>query len=70
MVIANSPDIFQHKMNGFFHGFEYICGYMHDLLIMTKRDWTDHVHKLKFTPPEMKVKVLKYNNVKSFFGKN
>ena len=25
IVISNSSDIFQHKMNDLFHGFEFIC---------------------------------------------
>ena len=37
MGVANSPDIFQQKMNDLFHGFEFICAYIYDLLIWTKR---------------------------------
>ena len=35
MVIANSPDIFQQKMNYLFHGFEFIRAYKYDLLVLT-----------------------------------
>ena len=28
MVVADSPEIFQHKMNDSFHGFRYICEYI------------------------------------------
>ena len=31
--ITNSPDIFQHKMNDLFHGFEFIHVYIDKLLI-------------------------------------
>ena len=46
MRVANSTDIFQQKMNGLFHGFEFIRVYIQNLLILTKGDWTDHVQKL------------------------
>ena len=56
MGVANSRDIFQHKMNDLFHGFEFIRVYIYDMLILTKGDWTYHVHNL----------VLKFLHV-SFF---
>ena len=46
MVVANSPYIYQQKMNDLFHGFEFIRAYMDHLLILTKGGWTDHVQKL------------------------
>ena len=46
MGLANSPDIFQQKMNDLFHGFEFIPTYIDDLLILTKGYWTDHVKAL------------------------
>ena len=49
MGVANSPDIFQQKMNDLFNGFKFICVYIYDLLILTKGDCTDHVHKLELT---------------------
>ena len=39
MGVANRPDIFQHKMNDLFHGFEFIRAYIDDLLILTKRNF-------------------------------
>ena len=47
MRITNSTDIFQHKMNDLFHGFEFIRAYMDNLLVLTKGYWINHVHKLK-----------------------
>ena len=35
-VVANSPDIFQQKMNNLFHGFGFIRAYIYELLILTK----------------------------------
>ena len=36
MGITNYPDIFQQNMNDLFHGFEFICAYIYDLLVLTK----------------------------------
>ena len=46
MGVANSPEIFQQKMNDLFHVFEFICAYKDDLLLLTKGYWTDHIQKL------------------------
>ena len=43
MGVANSPDIFQQKMNDLFNGLEFINGYIKDILILTKRVWIDHI---------------------------
>ena len=61
MGIAKSPDIFQQKMNDLFHGFELICAYIDDLLILTKRDWTYHIQKLELTLNTLKEEGIKYN---------
>ena len=45
MGVANSPDIFQQKMNDLFHGFEFIRAYIDDMLILTKGYCTDHIQK-------------------------
>ena len=47
MGVANSPAIFQQKMNDLFHGFEFVRAYIDDILILTKGYWTDHVQKLE-----------------------
>ena len=54
MEVENSPDIFQQKMNYLFHGFEFIRAYIDDLLILTKGDWTDHIHKLELSLNKLK----------------
>ena len=69
MVIDNLPDIFQQKRNDFFHVFELIRVYINDLLILTKRDWTDHVQKLELTLNKLKGKGLKYNTGNPLLGK-
>ena len=35
MGVANSPDIFQQKINGLFHGFYFIREYIDNVLIST-----------------------------------
>ena len=46
IVVSNSSDIFQQKMSDLFQGFEFIRLYIGKILILTKGDWKDHVHKL------------------------
>ena len=67
MGVANSPDIFQQKMNDLFHGFEFICAYIYKILILTKVYWTDHVQKIELTLNKLKGKGLICNIEKSFF---
>ena len=67
MVIANSPYIFQQKMNYLFHGFEFTRAYIDDLLILKNGDWKDNQRKLELNINKLKLKGLKYNNERSFF---
>ena len=69
MGVADSPDIFQQKMNNLFQGFEFIPAYIDDLLILTKGDWTDHVQNLELTLNKLKGKGLKCNIENYFFRK-
>ena len=46
MGLANSPDIFQEKMNDLFEGFEFIRAYLDDLLVITKGDYEDHLQSI------------------------
>ena len=68
MGVANSPDIFQKKINNLFHGFEFIHAYIDDLLILNKGDWTDRIQNIKLTLHKLKEKELTCNIKKSFFG--
>ena len=47
---------FQQKTNDLFHGFEFICECIDDLLILTRGDWTDHIQKLELTLNKLKEK--------------
>ena len=53
MVVANSPDIFQHNI------FEFIHVYIDELWILTKRWLTGHVKILELTLNDMKESELK-----------
>ena len=59
---------FQQKRDDLFHGFEFICGYIDDMLILTKGDWKYHIQKLELTINKLNLKGLKYNIERSFFG--
>ena len=54
MVIANSADILQQKMNDLFHGFTFIRSHIYELLILTKGEWIDHVERLKLRLNKLK----------------
>ena len=68
MGFANSPDIFQQKMNDLFLGFEFIYAYVEDLFILTKGYWTDNVQKIELMFNQLKQKGLKCNIENLFFG--
>ena len=68
MGVENSPDIFQHKMNNLFHGFEFIRAYIYNILILTKGYWIDHIQNISLTVNKMKEKVHKCNIEDSFLG--
>ena len=61
IVVANSPENFQQRMNDLFHGFEFIHAYINEIFILTKRDWEDHVQNLELTLNNLKEKGLKYD---------
>ena len=58
MGVANSPDILQQKMNDSFHGLEFICACIYDILILTKVVCTDHVQKLVLMLNKLNGKLL------------
>ena len=69
MGVANYRDILQQKMNDLFHGSEFFCAYIDDLLILTKGDWIDHVQKLELPLNKLNENVLQCNIAKSLFWK-
>ena len=69
MGLANSPDIFQEKINDLLGDLEYIRAYIDDCLIITKSTWEDHLDKLNEVLHRLKQAGLKVNATKSFFGR-
>ena len=67
MGVANSPEIFQQKINVLFQGIYFVPTYTYELLIPKKRDRTYHVQKLEWTLKKLKESGLKYNTEKYFF---
>ena len=59
---------FQQKMDDSFHGVEFICAYIDELLILTKGYWTYHLQNLELTQNKLKGKGIKCNIEKSLFG--
>ena len=55
-------------MDDLFHGFEFICEYIDEILILPKGYWTDHSHNLELTQNKLKGKGIKCNIEKSLFG--
>ena len=49
MRVINSLEILQYKMNYLFQGFEFICAYRYELLLLTIEACTFHVQKSELT---------------------
>ena len=47
MGLINSPDIFQEKISELFYGFEHVHAYIDDILLTTKKDWSNHLLELE-----------------------
>ena len=46
-------------MDDLFHGFEFILAYIDELLVLTKRYWTYHLHNLESTRNKLKEEMFK-----------
>ena len=46
MSLCNSLEIFQEKMNKLFTGFNYLRAYIHDILVITKESFKEHLKQL------------------------
>jgi hypothetical protein len=69
MGVCNSPDIFQERMSDLMAGLEFVRTYLDDLLVLTKGDWSDHLHSLEQVLSRLAQAGLKVNATKSFFGR-
>ena len=56
-------------MSDLFQGMEYVRAYIDDLLILSKGDWNDHIHKLDRVLTKLSEAGLKVSCEKSFFGR-
>ena len=60
MGVYNRPDIFQENISKLFKGFEMVCLYIDDSLVITKKDFQDHLNTLekllqRLAEPRLKV---------------
>ena len=67
MVLCNSLDIFQEKMNGRFARFDYVHSYIDDLLVITKGLFEEHLNHLDTVLENLETTGLKRNATKSCF---
>ena len=64
MGLCNSPDIFQEKMNELFAGFNYVCAYINDLLVITKGSFEEHLKHLDTVLEKLETEGFKINATK------
>ena len=70
MGLANSPDIFQEKINSLMGDLEFVRSYIDDCLVLTSGSWEDHLKKLDEVLTRLQKAGLKVNATKSFFGRS
>ena len=70
MGVSSAPDIFQEEMSELMQGLNFVNAYIDDVLITSKGDWHDHLHKLEQVLQRIQAAGLKINADKSFFRPN
>ena len=68
MGIKTSPSIFQSKIAELMDGLEFVRAYLDDVLLITKKDFHDHLRCLKLVLQRIKTANLRINVDKSFFA--
>jgi hypothetical protein len=68
MGIANSPDVFQSKINQLMDGLDYVQAYLNNILIVTKYTYEDHLSKFDTVLQKLHAANLKVNIEKSTFA--
>ena len=68
MGVCNSPNIFQENISEIFDGFNMVCAYIDDVLVITKHNFKDHLKALDRVLQRFEEAGLKVNAEKSFFG--
>ena len=69
MEVCNSPDIFQEKILELFQGFDKVRAYIDDVLVVTKKNYDNHLVALERVLQRLAEAGLKVNADKSFFGR-
>ena len=47
MRVCNSPDIFHENTSVLFEGFNMLCAYIDDLILITKHDFKENLNTLE-----------------------
>ena len=68
MGVCNSPNISQKKTSKIFDGFDMVCAYIDDVLVITKNNFKDHLKSLDRFLQRLAESGLKVNPEKYFFG--
>ena len=67
MGLCNGPDIFQEKVNELLYGLEHVRAYIFDLLIISDRNFDDHLNKVKIVLKKQKAAGFKINANNSIY---
>ena len=67
MWVCNSPDIFQENISELFDGFYMVREYIHDVLVIDKDIYKDHIKPLYRVLQRLAESELKVNAEKSLF---
>ena len=67
MGIKIAPDVFQQVMSKLMQKLEYVRTYLDDLLILSNKDFKDHLIKLEMVLARLSVAGMKINAEKSKF---
>ena len=68
MGVCNSPGISQEKIYGLFEGFDTVCVYIYDILVITKNYYREHIKAFNKFLQILVEAGLKVNAENSFFG--
>ena len=64
MGVYNSPNIFQEKISKLFDGFDMVCDYIDDVLVITKNNSEEHLKALYKALQRLSEEGLKVNTEK------
>jgi hypothetical protein len=68
MGLCNCPDIFRERMSTMIEDLELCRTYIHDLFVLSKGSWEQHVHNLETILHRHQEQGLKVNSNTSAFG--